>query len=116
MRWDPKAPGRPDPQWSVETRSFSSGKATARGGIRNNAEFWQEWAQKNPNTLSKTNQYRVNELGRSPKIDDTWVKSFPEHSSHLKETLIHHHVDQGPFAIPVPESTHVGSGGVWHTK
>ncbi|ENY0880151.1 MULTISPECIES: hypothetical protein [Enterobacter] len=32
------------------------------------------------------------------------------------DTIIHHHVDFGPYAIPVPGSTHVGSGGVWHTK
>ncbi|UCZ77416.1 hypothetical protein LHK94_03025 [Dickeya zeae] len=29
---------------------------------------------------------------------------------------MHHHVDQGRYAIPVPRKTHVGSGGVWHTK
>ncbi|WOO42624.1 hypothetical protein [Rubellicoccus peritrichatus] len=48
--------------------------------------------------------------------DNTWIKHFPEHKNNLKETVIHHHVDQGQVAIPVPASTHVGSGGFWHTK
>ncbi|MFN9753240.1 MAG: hypothetical protein ACK57U_17850 [Planctomycetota bacterium] len=29
---------------------------------------------------------------------------------------MHHHVDFGRYTIPVPGQTHVGSGGVWHTK
>ncbi|WP_228669775.1 hypothetical protein [Dickeya parazeae] len=29
---------------------------------------------------------------------------------------MHHHVEQGRYAIPVPGKTHVGSGGIWHTK
>ncbi|MGG4608513.1 hypothetical protein [Providencia sp. Me31A] len=32
------------------------------------------------------------------------------------DTIIHHHVDFVQYAIPVPSSTHVGSGGIWHTK
>lgn len=30
--------------------------------------------------------------------------------------MIHHHVDFGQYVIPVPGKTHVGSGGIWHTK
>nr|WP_241866155.1 hypothetical protein [Proteus mirabilis] len=30
--------------------------------------------------------------------------------------MIHHHVDFSQYVIPVPGKTHVGSGGVWHTK
>lgn len=55
-------------------------------------------------------------MGLSPKIDKTWIKEFPEHSQYLGDTLIHHHVDFGRYAIPVPGKTHVGSGGIWHTK
>ena len=114
-RVDPRFPGRPDPQWSIDTRTFSNGVETANGGLRNNMDFWQQWAAKNPDSLSQSNLYRINELGLSPKIDDTWIRYFPEHRNHLKEIIIHHHVDQGPYAIPIPSSTHIGPGGVWHT-
>jgi hypothetical protein len=116
IQWDPKSPGRPDPRWSIDTRIFTSGEMTANGGIRNRAAFWSEWLKRNPSTLSEANRYRIEELDLSPKIDQAWIKYYPEHSSYLKEILIHHHVNQGPFAIPVPSSTHVGFGGVWHTQ
>lgn len=41
---------------------------------------------------------------------------FPEHANYKGDTIIHHHVDFGQYAIPVPSSTNVGSGGIWHTK
>lgn len=113
-RIDPRFPGRPDPHWSVDTRSFPSGTTTANGGIRNSQTFWQEWMQKRPETISNSNRFLIEQRGLSPRIDKQWVQHFPEHAPHLKETIIHHHVDQGPFAIPVPSSTHVGSGGPWH--
>ncbi|RLC79879.1 MAG: hypothetical protein DRJ03_22670 [Chloroflexi bacterium] len=116
IRYDPKSPGRPDPRWSIDTRTFSSGETTARDGIRNSIEFWKEWLKRSPEALSAANRYRIEELGLSPRIDSTWVKYFPEHANFLREVLIHHHVNQGPFAIPVPASTHIGSGGIWHTR
>ncbi|MEG5856654.1 RHS repeat-associated core domain-containing protein, partial [Enterobacter mori] len=115
-RVDPRFPGRPDPAFSIDTRTFESGTLTSKGGIRNNQEFWSQWADMQPGSLSNSNLYRIKELGLSPKIDDTWIKAFPEHVNYKGDTIIHHHVDFGPYAIPVPGSTHVGSGGVWHTK
>ena len=115
-RVDPRFPGRPDPAFSIDTRTFESGTLTSKGGIRNNQEFWSQWADMQPGSLSNSNLYRIKELGLSPKIDDTWIKAFPEHVNYKGDTIIHHHVDFGPYAIPVPGSTHVGSGGIWHTK
>ncbi|ELY6118819.1 RHS domain-containing protein, partial [Cronobacter sakazakii] len=115
-RVDPRYPERPDPAYSIDTTTFNSGTPTSKGGIRNNKEFWQQWSELQPASLSKNNLYRIQELGLSPKIDDTWIKVFPEHVNYKGDTLIHHHVDFGPYAIPVPGKTHVGSGGVWHTK
>ncbi|EBF2920017.1 hypothetical protein FHA60_22505 [Salmonella enterica subsp. enterica serovar Agama] len=115
-RVDPRYPGRPDPAFSIDSRTFESGIPTSNGGIRNSQEFWKQWTDLQPDSLSNSNLYRIQELGLSPKIDDTWIKVFPEHVNYKGDTIIHHHVDFGPYAIPVPGSTHVGSGGVWHTK
>lgn len=35
---------------------------------------------------------------------------FPEHANYKGDTVIHHHVDFGQYAIPVLSSIHVGSG------
>ncbi|WP_413675593.1 hypothetical protein ACEN9H_17310 [Massilia cellulosiltytica] len=42
------------------------------------------------------------------------INVFPEHSSYMSDILIHHHVNQGQYTIPVPGKTHDGSGGIWH--
>ncbi|WP_325950602.1 RHS repeat-associated core domain-containing protein [Pseudomonas putida] len=115
-RFDPRTPGRPDPKFSIDTRTFTSGTKTSNGGIRNNREFWQQWKNLQPESLSKSNQYRINELGISPKIDDIWIKIFPEHAKYKGDNIVHHHVNFGHYAIPVPSETHVGSGGPWHAK
>lgn len=55
-------------------------------------------------------------MGHLPKIDDIWIKAFPEHVNYKRDTIIYHHADFRPYAIPVSGRTHVGSGDVWHTK
>lgn len=118
-RVDPNLPGRPDPRFSIDSKTFSAGKITSNGGIRNTKEFWQQWQNLQPGSLSKSNRYLIenyNKLKVSPRIDDDWIKVFPEHAPFKGDLIIHHHVDFGRYTIPVPGRTHVGSGGVWHTK
>ena len=114
-RYNPEFPYRPDPQFSIDTSIFPNGTPTANGGIRNNIKFWEEWEKLNPESLSENNRWKIGH-GFSPIIDDIWIEFFPEHSEYKGEKLIHHHVDQGIYAIPVPEPTHNGPGGVWHCK
>jgi hypothetical protein len=124
IRFDPRVPNRPDPRWSIDTSSFTDGVRTAGGGIRNAAEFWKRWLEARPETISSNNRFLIEQLqrnprGPSPRIDAQWTKYFPEHSRFLKvpyksRVIVHHHVNQGPIAIPVPGMTHVGSGGPWH--
>ena len=64
-RIDPSVPGRPDPRYSIDTSTFSSGVPTMNGGIRNNKEFWNEWTKLNPNSISSTNKFRIEKLGLS---------------------------------------------------
>lgn len=86
-RVNPKIPNRPDLEYSIDTSTFTKGKATANGGIRNNQEFWQQWKDLQPDSLSKSNSYRINELGLSPKINDQWIKMFPEHANYKGDTI-----------------------------
>ncbi|WP_277268219.1 RHS repeat-associated core domain-containing protein [Proteus mirabilis] len=118
-RIDPTIPGRPDPKYSIDSHTFTSGDITSKGGIRNTQQFWEQWSQLRPESLSASNKYLIDNYSRlkvSPRIDDTWIKVFPEHINYKGDVLIHHHVDFSQYVIPVPGKTHVGSGGVWHTK
>lgn len=102
----------------IDTSAFSSGIATANGGIRNRSAFWQEWAKKYPGTLSADNLDLINEVGLSPQVDDVWLEHFPEHAPYAGEILEHHHLDQGPIAIPLPETVHrkIPGFGIWHSQ
>ena len=118
-RFDPAFPNRPDPKYSIDTLTFSSGTQTSKGGIRNAKEFWHQWLELRPESISKSNRYLIENFDKlkvSPRIDETWISVFPEHVNFKRDVLIHHHVDFGRYAIPVPGKTHVGSGGIWHTK
>ena len=121
-RYDPQKPGGPDPEWSVDTRRFDpkapTAERTASNEIRDRTQFWKEWLERHPETLSKSNQYKINELNLSPVVDKTWTKSFPEHGAYKGEVLHHHHYNHGPLAIPLPETVHTGAGNtqIWHWK
>ncbi len=119
IRYDPIQHGKPDPKWSIDTSGFTSGYATPNGGIVNARQFWKEWLRRHPETVSDANRRRIEQEHRSPRVDDQWVKYFPEHArlqghTDRERTLHHHHVDHGPIAVPVPGVTHRSSGGPWH--
>ncbi len=90
---------------------------TANNGIRNLRQFWPEWMTKYPNTLSSENRMLIGQK-RAPIVDAAWIKAFPEHAPYKGEILVHHHIDQGPLAIPLPLSVHKLKPGssIWHPK
>jgi hypothetical protein len=122
IRINPEIPGRPDPAWSIDTTTFVEGEFTTltkNGGYRDRIQFWDAWAKKRPETLSEANLEATQTLqsdpyAPSPTVDEQWIKHFPEHADFLGDTLVHHHVQNGPWAIPLPETTHVRRFSVWH--
>ena len=101
---------------AIDTSAFTSGDTVSSGvGIRNSRQFWNAWSNTYGETLSDANLSRIN-LGRSPVVDEQWTQFFPEHSNYIDETLIHHHLDYGPQAIPLPETVHGLQPGwsIWH--
>ena len=122
----PGVPGRPDPARSIDTSTFVapySGGTTAKGFPRDSQQFWEAWGRQHPDELSDTNiklMSGVNPLtGRpqrptAPRVDEQWIQTHPEHADYLWDVLVHHHVDGGRYAIPVPAGAHVGSGGPHH--
>ena len=115
IRVDPGLPGRPDPQHSIDTSTFTSGKETANAGIRDSKKFWKEWTGKPDSGLSETNLDNIRK-GISPVVDDEWLRVFPEHREFVGIKLDHHHVEQGRYAIPLPKTLHRMEGNfkTWH--
>jgi RHS repeat-associated protein len=101
---------------AIDTSTFTSGEITMNGGIRNSQQFWNNWANTYPETLSDANLANIQEEGLSPVVDNQWIQYFPEHSDYMDETLIHHHLDYGPQAIPLPQTVHSlqPGWGIWH--
>ena len=101
----------------IDTSGFTSGESTMNGGLRNAKQFWRAWATRYQSTLSDNNLAAI-ARGRSPVVDEHWIKSFPEAAPYSGETLIHHHLDYGPTAYPLPESVHgqQPGWGIWHEE
>ncbi len=108
---DPKTTKGP---MAIDTSQFSSGTPTSNGGIRNRTAFWKQWANQYPDTMSDNNLQMIK--NGSPVVDDIWLQTFPEHAPYAGETLVHHHLDYGPMAIPLPFSVHslVPGFKIWH--
>lgn len=116
--YDPRFPGRPDPAFSVDTTTFTNPiDYNAAKFPRDAGQFWQQWLDLQPESMSASNRYLIDNYGRlrtSPRIDDTWLQAFPEQAAYRGDVLVHHHVNHGQYAIPVPSRTHPGNSGPWH--
>jgi hypothetical protein len=109
-------PGTTEPI-AIDTSNFSSGVLTKNGGIRNPELFWKEWANKYPETLSETNMANITGTQfKAPVVDSVWIESFPEHTNFIGNTLVHHHLNYGNLAYPLPQTIHNYSPGfgIWH--
>ena len=95
---------------AVDTSLFTTGDKTPNGGIRNSRQFWKKWKELYPETLSNTNKTLI-DGNVAPEVDEVWSQHFPHHRNQPGEVLVHHHLDQGAMAIPIPESVHASQPG-----
>jgi RHS repeat-associated protein len=99
---------------AVDMRAAPPGsKSNAAGFPLNGAWFFRQLLRQHPEWFSPRNRGLIRE-GRAPEVDATWVAQFPEHGGYLGSGLRHHHILQGPIAVPVPEPVHVGWSGSLH--
>ena len=94
-------------------RGLPGSTLNASGEVRNANYFWQALLNREPQMFSKGNTYKINELGLSPKVDKTWVKHNPAHQN-FKNNTLHHHIDQGAIAVPLPQTVHEKWTSVLH--
>ena len=86
---------------------------TAANYPRNPRWFWKQVRGKKPEWFMGD---KVNlNSSRSPIVTEKWCEYHPEHRAFMGETLIHHHVGQGPWAVPLPKSVHKVWSSTLHT-
>lgn len=83
----------------------ASSAKNALGFSRNGPWFWRQLLKQNDTMFSEANK-RLIRQGKSPIVDDEWLKFNPQHKDYLGDKLIHHHIDQGRFASGLPERLH----------
>jgi len=102
-------------EFTVDMRGAPGARTNAAGFPRNAGWFWEQVLEAKPEYFSPENVARIKAPSpRSPKVDSTWIKYNPQHQSFMGETLIHHHIGQGPIATAVPEPIHQAWSGALH--
>ncbi|WP_199118231.1 RHS repeat-associated core domain-containing protein [Pedobacter sp. ASV28] len=87
------------------TNAPAGSRTNAAGFARNAPWFWRQMLKDHPDMFNPENVRKI-KSGRSPIINEQWIKYNPTQKSFIGETLIHHHIDQGEFATPLPKSVH----------
>ena len=59
-----------------------------------------------PFLFSETNQRRVLSEGLAPRTDDWWLSYHPSQAPYKNDILVHHHIEQGPWAVGIPQGVH----------
>ncbi|RCS56962.1 hypothetical protein [Parvibium lacunae] len=94
------------PGATIDMRKAPESSGTNAAGFpRNGPWFWRQMAETNPEYFDAANLAKIR-AGRSPVVNDTWIENFPQHQGFSRDKLVHHHIDQGPIATPLPETIH----------
>lgn len=96
----------PQPWWRDMRHAPPSSERTSPGNWpRNSKWFWQQFYRDHWSILSPENQRRTS-AGRAAVVDDQWIEIFPAHKNDKGSKLVHHHIERGPWAAPIPERYH----------
>ncbi|OYY93595.1 MAG: hypothetical protein B7Y41_11970 [Hydrogenophilales bacterium 28-61-23] len=85
---------------------------TTRQGItRTNPADWRalrdQWdALGYGKSLSGANRAAIAK-GRTPRVDDAWIKTFPEDAGLMGERISMHHIQGSPITVPLPFTRHI---------
>jgi len=84
---------------------------TRLGVTRTNPKAWRStrnlWDEVGYGSiLSEANRSAI-AAGRTPVVDEAWVRYFPEDAGLLGELIPQHHIGGTPFTVPMPATRHV---------
>lgn len=90
----------------IDMNSAPLGSAqNAAGYARNGPWFWRQMLKNNPEMFSPENIVNI-KAGKSPVVDNVWIKYNSVDASYLGNKLVHHHIDQNNMAAGIPEKVH----------
>ena len=97
----------------VDMRYIGEDKSNAnsQGWERSSKYYFNALKEQCPEAFSKKNSYRI-EHGEAPRVDRTFINSFPQYKGFINEQLIHHHIGKDGQAVALPQSIHKGSGEI----
>ncbi|SDZ69371.1 hemagglutinin repeat-containing protein [Pseudomonas salomonii] len=103
---DAKAAGEVVPPAPVVTSG-----TTRTGVVRTNAADWRvlrdNWDDLGYGQILSTENRAAIAKGKTPKVDDAWVKVFPEDAGLKGERIPMHHVQGSPLTVPLPDTRHL---------
>jgi len=95
--------------------------ANQEGVLRDLRIFFLKLDYQIPGALSPKNLLRLRGFDNgsnpvAPRIDEDWIKFFPEHAPFMLDIIEHHHILGSPYAIPIPRRLHrqEGNYNFWH--
>jgi len=95
----------------VPVASVVSSGTTRTGVVRTNAADWRalrdNWDDLGyGQILSAENRVAIAK-GRTLKVDDAWIKVFPEDAGLKGERIPIHHIQGSPLTVPLPDTRHL---------
>ncbi|MFT8352939.1 RHS repeat-associated core domain-containing protein, partial [Clostridium saccharoperbutylacetonicum] len=97
----------------MEFKGKAKGKSgrNSAGWERNSSKYFKELSKVHPEYFSEENLKKIRE-NKIPRIDDQYLEHFPQYKEYKDQVLRHHHVGEGGQAYAIPNSLHIGYGGV----
>ncbi|PTD14272.1 hypothetical protein C6N29_07415 [Flavobacterium columnare] len=91
----------------LDMNDAPAGSSTnAKGFARNGTWFWKQMLEEHPEMFNSSNKWKI-ENNLAPVANDQWIQYNPSHAEFKNNRLIHHHIDQGRFAVGIPEKVHL---------
>ena len=91
--------------------AIKSNRTTRAGVTRTNPAEWRAtrdlWDQAGLGDILSTSNRQAIARGRTPVVDDAWVRYCPEDAGLVGEQIRMHHVQGTPISVPLPVTRHM---------
>ncbi len=96
---------------ATNTATSVASNTTRTGVVRNNPADWRRtrdvWDNAGLDDILSDANRKAIAGGRSPVVDDAWVRHFPGDEALMGERISPHHLGGGPITAPLPASRHL---------
>ncbi|WEF33957.1 DUF6861 domain-containing protein [Pseudoduganella chitinolytica] len=103
--------GKGTPSLTSGDAASSSPNTTRSGVTRTNAADWRalrdHWEDVGYGEILSNDNLTAIAKGRTPRVDETWVRAFPEDAGLMGEKISMHHIGSTPVTVPLPATHHL---------